>query len=71
MSEFKEKKEVAYRSFWKNKTKKQIQSEIKSFQRFFEKNYRSYEWHGKYQQHPDELADGDRVRILKDIIRGE
>lgn len=68
MTEERRKREVFFREKWSKKSAKIIKKEIDSYQRYFEKNIQSYEWHGRYQQHPDELSDGDRIRILKEIL---
>lgn len=69
MQDAKELKEKAFRDIWGARTVKQIEGEIKSWQRYMEKNLQSYVWHGKSSTPPDELPDGDKVRILREILQ--
>ena len=61
--------EAAHRSHWEKKTTRQIEKEIESWQKHFRKHDGAYHWHGASLTAPGELSDGDRVRILKDILR--
>jgi uncharacterized Zn ribbon protein len=61
--------EADYRRLWEGKTTKQIEKELKSWQRHFAKHEAAYKWH-RNMTATGELSDGDRVRILKDILRG-
>lgn len=63
-----EKKEIEYYRYWSKKSPRLIRKEIKSFEKYFERNEPSYNWHGRYTNHPDELTDGDRIRILNKLI---
>lgn len=58
-----------YRSIWEKKTTKQIQKEIESWHRYIDRYSQSYAWHGKDITPPGTLADGDKVLILKEILR--
>ena len=58
-----------YRSFWEKKTSSQIKKEIESWQKYFDKYGQSYSFHGGDMTPPNTLADGDKVLILKEILR--
>ena len=53
-----------YRTIWSVKTKRQIEKELESYQRYLARNPDSF-----FQESaPDEMSDGDRVAALKEII---
>ncbi len=58
-----------YRSFWEKKTSSQIKQEIKSWQKYFDKHGQAYAFHGSDITPPNTLADGDKVLILKEILK--
>jgi len=62
--------EERYREIWEQKTNKQIEKEIKSWHTYMSKHNSAYEWHGKNITPPGELADGDKLLILKEILNG-
>lgn len=66
-----QKKEVEYKKKWAKKSICLIKKEIKSFERYFKKNEAYYNFHGKNETHPDELSDGDRIRILKELMASD
>lgn len=54
----------AYRKQWEAKTKRQVEKELDSYQRYLAKHRDTF-----FQQSaPDELTDGDRVFILKEVL---
>ena len=56
-----------YRKTWEAKTKRQVEKELDSYQRYLAKHC-----DGHFQQSaPDEMSDGDRVRILKEVLSGK
>lgn len=57
----------AYRKQWEAKTKRQVEKELESYQRYLAKHRDTF----FKQSAPDELTDGDRVRVLKEIIEVE
>lgn len=59
----------SFRAVWQNKTIKQLEKEILSWQKYFDKHAHAYAWHGKDITPPGELADGDKISILKDILK--
>lgn len=54
-----------YRAAWELKTIKQIEKEIRSYRMYFEKHKDSF----FHECHPDSLSDGNRMIILKDLLR--
>ena len=61
--------ESNYRSFWKKKTSSQVKQEIKSWQKYFDKHGQAYSFHGSDITPPNTLADGDKMLILKELIK--
>ncbi len=59
-----------YRERWESKTTHQIKREIKSWRSYMQKHSGSYGW---IETNPNELSDGDKLNILRDILsaRGE
>lgn len=59
-----------YRARWESKTTHQIKKEIKSWRSYMQKHSGSYGW---IETNPNELSDGDKLNILRDILsaRGE
>lgn len=57
-----------YKALWSAKTTKQIEKELQSWQRHFAKHERAYSWHDQLTA-PGQMSDGDRVNVLKDILR--
>lgn len=54
----------AFESQWRSKTKRQAEKELESYRKYLEKNRDSF-----FQQcAPDEMSDGDRVLVLKQIL---
>lgn len=54
----------AYRKQLEAKTKRQVEKELESYQRYLAKHRDTF-----FQQSPpDELTDGDRVFILKEVL---
>ena len=62
-----------YRALWLPKTTKQIQKEIKSWRSYMQKHNAAYNLHGSDMTPPDNLSDGDKLSILRDMLqdRGE
>lgn len=60
--------EAAYRNIWEAEPTSKVERELKSWQAHFARNEGHYSFHGS-TAHPDELADGERVMVLKDILR--
>ena len=58
-----------YRSFWESKTTSQIKKEIQSWQKYFNKHRQAYSFHGSDMTTPNTLADGDKIMILKEILK--
>lgn len=54
----------AYRKQWEAKTKRQVEKELESYQRYLAKHRDTF----FKQSAPDELTDGDRVFILKEVL---
>lgn len=61
--------EEIYRAAWENKTAKQIEKEILSWRKYMDKHGAAYAWHGSGMTPPGSLADGDKISILKDILK--
>lgn len=68
MSMIKEGAEAAYRHIWEAEPTSKVQAELDSWTAHFAKHEGHYSFH-KRTTHPDELTDGERVMILKDILR--
>lgn len=60
--------QTTYRALWESKPTKQIERELKSWQSHFAKHEGHYSFHGA-TAHPGEMTDGERVMVLKDILR--
>lgn len=54
----------AYRKQWEAKTKRQVEKELESYQLYLAKHRDTF----FKQSAPDELTDGDRVFILKEVL---
>lgn len=54
----------AYRKQWEAKTKRQVEKELESYQRYLAKHRDTF----FKQSAPGELTDGDRVFILKEVL---
>lgn len=54
----------AYRKQWEAKTKRQVEKELESYQRYLAKHRDTF----FKQSAPDEITDGDRVFILKEVL---
>lgn len=53
-----------YRRVWENKSRKQVERELASYQRHLDKHKDTF-----FQQSaPGEMTDGDRVMVLKEIL---
>lgn len=57
-----------YKNTWSKKTKKQIEKELKSMIAYFNKHGSSYLWHGIGITPKGYLADGDKIRALKELL---
>jgi hypothetical protein len=64
----KEEQEKRYRSFWEKKTYHQIQNEVDSMHKYMNKHNSAYHWHGANSTSPDEMADGDRMLVLRELL---
>lgn len=53
-----------YRMTWQKKTKRQVEKELESYQRYLAKHRDTF----FKQSAPDELTDGDRIFILKEVL---
>lgn len=54
----------AFESQWRSKTKRQVEKELESYRKYLERYPDSF-----FQQcAPDEMSDGDRVLVLKQIL---
>jgi len=60
--------EADYRALWKTKTKKQIKNEIEIWHKIMGRHHGYYAWATKWPTKPGELASGDQVEILKEIL---
>lgn len=58
----------AYKDQWRGKTTKQIEREIESWRRYMQKHTKAYAWHGGNMTPPSELADGDKLNALREIL---
>lgn len=56
-----------YKKYWDKKTDKQIEKEIISWRKYMDRYSSAYSWHGSSMTPPGELADGDKLCILKVI----
>jgi hypothetical protein len=56
-----------YHATWSAKTRRQVEKEIESMQRYMQRNDRAYSWHGA-QHAPGEMSDGDRLVVLRDVL---
>lgn len=54
----------AYRGQWQAKTKRQVERELESYQRYLAKHRDTF----FKQSPPEELTDGDRIRILREVL---
>ena len=61
--------EERFKKYWESKTKKQIEKEILSLQKYMDKHGQAYAWHGKGMTPPGSLADGDKMLILREILK--
>ena len=61
--------EDRYRAHWSAKTPKQVQRELDSMRRYVQRNSSSYAWHGANNAAPGSLTDGDKINILREILR--
>ena len=59
--------EARFRRVWEAKTKRQIQKEIQSMRKYFQKHNAAYNWHGSGMTTPGVLGDGDKLTILREI----
>lgn len=57
-----------YASTWRSKTTKQIEREIESWRRHFQKHNAGYGFTSAAIAAPGALADGDRMNILREIL---
>ena len=57
-----------YASIWSRKTIKQIEREIESWRRHFQKHNAGYGFTSAAIAAPGALADGDRMNILREIL---
>ena len=57
-----------FHTYWARKTVKQIEKEIQSWRKYMQKHSAAYAWHGKDITPPGELADGDKLCILREIL---
>jgi hypothetical protein len=57
-----------YASMWRRKTIKQIEREIESWRRHFQKHNAGYGFTSAAIAAPGALADGDRMNILREIL---
>lgn len=62
--------EAAFRICWEKRAPAQVEREIESMRRHMQKHAGHYAFHGR-TAHPDELTDGDRLRILREILEDE
>ena len=69
MSDFYADRREKYGKFWSQKTNKQIEKELASFRKYIDKYSQAYAWHGSDMTPPGCLADGDKIEILKNIIK--
>lgn len=54
-----------YRDKWQKKTYRQVEKELDSYHRYLSKHS-----DGHFQEAaPDEMSDGDRVMVLKEVLR--
>lgn len=58
-----------YKNLWKDKTTIQIQKEIKSWRSYMQKHNSAYNLHGGNMTAPGQLADGDKLSALRDILK--
>ncbi len=58
-----------YGRYWSCKTDKQIENELASFRRYVDKHGQAYAWHGAGMTPSGCLADGDKIEILKNILK--
>ena len=58
-----------YKKHWIMKTTKQIKKESESWHKYMNKHSSSYHWHGGQNTPPGELADGDKLGVLREILR--
>jgi hypothetical protein len=56
--------EEKYRSFWRSKTIKQIEAEIRSFRAYFQKHKDCF----FHKSSPTSLSDGQQFNILRDVL---
>ena len=61
-------KKYAYREYWQQKNKNQIEKELLSWRKYIDKHSQAYAWHGSGMTPPGSIADGDKVSILKEIL---
>lgn len=57
-----------YKGAWSKKTTKQIEKELISMQKYVNKHSAAYAWHGKGITPPGNLADGDKITALKELL---
>ena len=58
-----------YKNLWRNKTIVRIEKEIESWRRHFQKHDAGYGFTSGSVAAPDELADGDRFNILRELLQ--
>lgn len=59
----------SYKEYWAKKTRKQVEKELASWEKYVNKHSLAYSWHGKAMTPPGALADGDKITALKEILR--
>lgn len=67
--ERKDRKEAEYRSQLAKKTLNQLRKEDEKWRKYMDKYNAAYNLHGGVMTPPDCLSDGDKVSILREIIR--
>lgn len=61
--------EARFTAIWENKTCGQLQKEILSWRKYMQKHNAAYNFHGNAMTAPGELSDGDRLCILRRILK--
>lgn len=69
-AEIRDANEARYRKIWEAKTTHRIQIEIAGWRKYMQKHSGAYGW---LETNPNELSDGDKLNILREILqkRGE
>jgi hypothetical protein len=57
-----------FKNLWAQKTTKQVQKEVKSWRSYMQRYTQAYAWHGAGMTAPGQLADGDKLCILREIL---